>query len=522
KKYFDYNFIQSFKKEILLYIEKNHFDFKELNIIDQLKEETIKLQGINGLKNKLKELKDLYNNLKNSINYPLIEGVYGKVSDNFTLLDNKYFTAVHSILGNRGSFIIVDNEDIASALLETDQPITLMPLNKVRGINNKLTNHTSLLDCIKYDKKVDNAMQFIFNNVYLATTKEMANEICYKHKCMAVMLDGTVYDPKGTMTVGNYEPEKITLVEHFITEEMMNNIEEYDFINVSEALNIINNKISSSIKGINLLKRLITFLEGNSFFINDLSTFIKLIDLIKEIKTLQKYKDIKNISDKTNNLKDLERKLKEEMINEHKKYVINEKNKSLIDKLTNEINELNIKRRSKENEKLSLENDLLGLKERLKKCEEESKREELKKEIIKNNYKLKNEIRQLMFKFNELFDEAEEYLISSTDVLCNRKSKKINSKNKENTKNKEDSSEETVISNNNELDKSSDVMNLKNNKLIKELNLSLDKLNINYNTSFYATLPNELNALINEYNTIKHVKKYKMDPKNFDLLEKNE
>lgn len=81
---------------------------------------------------KITELDEKITNIKSKIIYPMNDGVYGTVDENFDIIDEKYQEAIFTILGGRSKFIICRDEEVASKVLtSSDRKVSCIPLTKV-------------------------------------------------------------------------------------------------------------------------------------------------------------------------------------------------------------------------------------------------------------------------------------------------------------------------------------------------------------------------------------------------------
>lgn len=156
-------------------------------------------------KNRIVELEDKITSLKSKIIYPVIDGVFGTVDENFDLIDEKYKEAIFTILGGRAKFIICKDEEIASQVLTTsDRKVSCIPLTKIAYSEPSSVPYKCInaLKAITFDLKYQKAFKHIFSNFFLFEDNETASKCCFECKVMCVTLDGTVYDPNGTLTCG--------------------------------------------------------------------------------------------------------------------------------------------------------------------------------------------------------------------------------------------------------------------------------------------------------------------------------
>ncbi|KAF7684057.1 Structural maintenance of chromosomes protein 2 [Astathelohania contejeani] len=191
-----------------------------------------KIQEIESLKNKnIEEMKGRLERMRNQ--YPISMWdddkiiktksgcIYGTVEENFIITNSKYKEAVMTVLGSKGKYIIVENENVGSDLFkDNSKRINVIPLNKIKPRNYSMNiikqvvemGGVNAMNVIEFkDPLVQPAMEFIFNGFFIFEKKEIANKACFKFGVTCVTLEGVVYDPRGTLTGGkiNYKSEII-------------------------------------------------------------------------------------------------------------------------------------------------------------------------------------------------------------------------------------------------------------------------------------------------------------------------
>ncbi|ELA41651.1 uncharacterized protein VICG_01284 [Vittaforma corneae ATCC 50505] len=153
----------------------------------------------------IRSFEEKISSLKSKIFYPIIEGVYGTVDENFDFVDQKYKEAILTILGGRSKFVICRDEEVASKVIQTsDRKISCIPLDKITYLEPNRVPYSCInaLDAISFNTKYDKAFKHIFSGFYIFEDKAKAATCCFECKVGCVTLDGTVYDPKGTLTGG--------------------------------------------------------------------------------------------------------------------------------------------------------------------------------------------------------------------------------------------------------------------------------------------------------------------------------
>ncbi|KAJ8926989.1 hypothetical protein NQ314_020550, partial [Rhamnusium bicolor] len=133
--------------------------------------------------------------------------------------DNNACVALETAAGGRLYNVVVDSEVTSKKLLQKGNlqlRTTFIPLNKIRA--NKMDNNIirlaqelvgkencrPALSLLKYDRELQNAMEFIFGNVFICKDMNVAKQVTFhdriRRKC--VTLDGDVTDPSGTLSGG--------------------------------------------------------------------------------------------------------------------------------------------------------------------------------------------------------------------------------------------------------------------------------------------------------------------------------
>jgi len=227
-------------------IEEELQTLKNIDLAKILRHESDFLNEVKLKKEKLRKAAEECENMRNKIIYPILEGVYadesntqrsykdgvfGTVDENFEFLDPKYKEAILTILGARAKYVICRDDAVASEILKNcDRRVSCIPLNKIVVHPDRIKSGTGFIraiESIKYDKKLDAAFEHIFNGFYIFEDKQNANTFCFSNKVMCVTLDGTVYDPKGTLTGGRtfYKYDVVRMSEILRREKEIRNLE---------------------------------------------------------------------------------------------------------------------------------------------------------------------------------------------------------------------------------------------------------------------------------------------------------
>ena len=181
--------------------------------------------------------------------------IYGRVIKNFKVKDPKYIRALEKAAGGKLYNIIVDNHRTASVLFQRkcfDYLVTLLPLDKVYSkpiTKDKIESANAIskggavlaLDLIEYKQELEPVMKFVFGNILVCNTSQIAEEIAFgKIKVKCVNLEGDVYDPNGIMSGGaNFAGQPIIKLVGELR-EVQDKIE-----NINDEIKELKNKLSA-------------------------------------------------------------------------------------------------------------------------------------------------------------------------------------------------------------------------------------------------------------------------------------
>ena len=419
--------------------------------------------------------------------------IYGRVIKNFRVKDPKFIRAIEKAAGGKLYNIIVDNHKTASVLFQRkcfDYMVTLLPLDKVYSkpiTQDKIESANNIskggailaLDLIEYEQELEPVMKFVFGNILVCNTSQIAEEIAFgKIKVKCVNLEGDVYDPNGILSGGaNFTGQPIIKLVGELR-EVQDKIE-----NINDEIKELKNKISAmgeNQKKINENQKRLDELnkkqnEFNKDLINkEISTIeSELNKSEQEIKTKEariEYleKISKKYSEELNRLKKEEQELnnvannsaKKESFYEKKIEEVNKNNASLkknIDKTNKEIDQndyliqninkeikqldedINNEKKEKEtvNKELSSQQDKIQeLEKELRKTEvdlykarnESTKDEKEVREIQTKKDKLENNINSYKMDLKSLEDKIKKYeqdISESETVIKNLKKENL-------------------------------------------------------------------------------------------------
>ncbi|KAI5149863.1 structural maintenance of chromosome 2 [Enteropsectra breve] len=463
------------------------------NSVEWISEMKNKIKENSSMQKRYEEKSDRMETYKAKFNYPFIDGVYGTVDENFLLTDNKYQEAIYTILGGRAKFIICRDDGIASGLLKScDRRISCIPLNKITVFPEKniRTNGISAISLLKYDRAYEKAFLHIFNNFYVFEDKREASKCCYENKVVCVTLDGTVYDPRGTLTGGKINI-RVDVVSRAELQGMENELKE------------IRSSIMSA-KEVAELQSTLSKIEKKNILEKELVGLNERISLLEKI--CSKSVDVHGELEKIRNLILLATE--------------EENNENLLKK---KIDKISLEIKAMENKNTGNKMKIAESMERLKDLQDVLKREELKnsskkvsvkmiegfdlrkKNLIKSTVGLKSKIKRLVGEINGMEDVIEVLKTAARNVKKHR-----SRENNENSFNKESYNESLG-----NLDKLTE-------QYYREFNINPEILEMEDE----ILSSEEINSMETRINVLKAQISAKpgritMNPRNFELLEKN-
>lgn len=152
----------------------------------------------------------------------LANGYYGMLIENLDC-DKEFHTAVEMTAGNKLFHHVVERDDIGTKILQEMNSqrllgeVTFMPLNRLqdRHINYpKGPNAFPMIEKVRYDKKVEVVMKFIFGKTMICKSLEAATPIAKGKNLDCITLDGDQVSHKGSLTGGYFDARRSRLELH--------------------------------------------------------------------------------------------------------------------------------------------------------------------------------------------------------------------------------------------------------------------------------------------------------------------
>jgi chromosome segregation protein len=207
--------------------QKKRLRAKLEEVEDQLKklraEREDVLQELAVLREKLRSAEQDY------LPFEDIEGVYGRVADLIKVKDYEYLKAVEAAGGQRLSFVVVENEEVAKKCIQRLKEIkggrmSFIPLNRIKDQPLPPFPRTRgavvidyAVNLVEYDKKFEKAIRFVFGDTLVVENFDSAKALGIGNYRM-VSLDGELFEKTGVISGGHWE-SRVSLGKSFYEEK---------------------------------------------------------------------------------------------------------------------------------------------------------------------------------------------------------------------------------------------------------------------------------------------------------------
>ncbi|MBN2230847.1 MAG: chromosome segregation protein SMC [Candidatus Thorarchaeota archaeon] len=186
-------------------------------IVRSTREELIKTQA---RQDALKEAEDAFLKRRRALarilelrNEGEIQGIHGTVAELGTI-DPDYAVAMEIAGGNRLSYIVVENDKVATECVDVLKRehigrASFIPLDKIKTQPpGKLPKENGVIDfalnLVKFDAKMQPAFEFVFSDTIVTQDFDTAKQLGFKGQ-RAVSLEGDLVERSGLMTGGYYQ-----------------------------------------------------------------------------------------------------------------------------------------------------------------------------------------------------------------------------------------------------------------------------------------------------------------------------
>nr|CAG8515499.1 7112_t:CDS:10 [Entrophospora candida] len=127
-------------------------------------------------------------------------GVHGPLYELFDCNDSEYWTAVEVTAGQSLFHVVVDNDEIATKILdylnrEQNGRVTFVPLNRLKSRNFEYPNTNEILpmiDILKYNEKYAKSIEQVFGRTIICDSLDIASSISRSHDLNGITLDGAL------------------------------------------------------------------------------------------------------------------------------------------------------------------------------------------------------------------------------------------------------------------------------------------------------------------------------------------
>ncbi len=208
-------------------------------IVSETREELVKIRA---RQDALREAEEAFLRRKRAVARVLqlrdtgeVDGIYGTVAE-LGKINPDYAVAMEVAGGNRLSYIVVEDEDVATKCIrvlkqERVGRASFIPLNKIRTrAPGKLPDDDGVigfaLDLVSFDKRLQPAFEFVFSDTIVTEDFEAAKRIGFRGN-RAVSLDGDLVERSGLVTGGHYQRQTagLTLQIEDTTPEVITRLE---------------------------------------------------------------------------------------------------------------------------------------------------------------------------------------------------------------------------------------------------------------------------------------------------------
>ena len=163
-----------------------------------------------------------------------VKGYYGPLVENFELTNPKYRVPVEVAANNALFHVIVEDDNVASKLIkrlskENLGRLTFMPLKQLQVQNMTYPSssdvHPLMSVAIRYDSKVEKAMQQVFGKKLIARDFEIARKFARECNMDAITMDGDEVNRKGALEGGFHDERRSRLLSYAGIQEARSKLE---------------------------------------------------------------------------------------------------------------------------------------------------------------------------------------------------------------------------------------------------------------------------------------------------------
>jgi len=307
--------------------------------------------------------------------------VHGRVAKLLTLKNGDYATALDVAGGPRLRNVIIENEKLGQAILDSGlkERTTFLPLNKInpKVIDGKKIQTayktvgqeavTPALQLIDFNAADKPAMEFVFGSTLVCHDSNDARKVTFNPAIQAktVTTDGDLFDPQGTLTGGSKPAGAATL--HQLHEV---HTAEAELKKLKDELQRVNNEINKMVENQNRYQMV---KQSYDLKLREIDLLKQRIERTPYFQLMEKVSSLgKQIEDETTNMEDFKKRkaiasekitdLEEEIQNFNKKDQLNKTQKS-INQAKKDLEVLNENIKKIQSDKVRLESEQEQLQE---------------------------------------------------------------------------------------------------------------------------------------------------------------
>jgi len=186
------------------------------------------LNGRDSVRKVLQSFKDKGQNSSISNAY------HGQLIENFDC-SKDFYTCVEMTAGNKLFHHIVDNDKVGTKILtemnrlKLPGEVTFMPINRLNAKDINFTENPDanpMISVMRYDKKFEVVMKFIFGKVLICRSLEVATQLARSTHLDCITLSGDQVSHKGSLTGGYFDTRRSRLDLHKTHTNLVKEIED--------------------------------------------------------------------------------------------------------------------------------------------------------------------------------------------------------------------------------------------------------------------------------------------------------
>ncbi|KAJ6216345.1 hypothetical protein RDWZM_007502 [Blomia tropicalis] len=294
----------------------------------------------------------------------IAKNYYGMLIENFEC-EKDYYTAIEMTAGNKLFHHIVENDKVGTRILQEMNKmklageVTFMPINRLYArdlVYPQTGDAITMISRLKFDKKHDTVMKFIFGKTLICRSLEVATTLARSSHLDCITLDGDQVSHKGSLTGGYFDTRRSRLELHKSHSALMKEIN-----NEKDKLDALHEKLSSVEQQINQIvsemQRAETRNSKNKDTFDKMKTDIRLLK--DELATIERNRQPKERSlvsheSSLSSMESLQESLKSEL-QQDLLTQLSISDQQEVDRLNDEIRQLTQKNKEAFSKRMQLE-----------------------------------------------------------------------------------------------------------------------------------------------------------------------